>query len=190
MTRLRLGLGTERELEPGIPVGEITIAWILMVAGTAVGSWLTGSQSRLSVALAAPLLLLGGLLAIAAVRTMGRSQHLVTEGPYRWVRHPYFLAILVMLLGAIVALRSWPGLILFIPTVTVTVDRARREEHNLAIRFAERYEEYRRLVPFMLPTRPPLRGGIPESLAPPDAAVEPPDGSDGAAPANRVPRPE
>ncbi len=170
MAGFRVSLGGSRELDPGVPVAELPYAWVLMMAGTALGAWLTGSQSRLSVLLGAPFLLLGGLLAIAAVRTIGRAQYLVTEGPYRWVRHPYYLAILVMLIGAIIALRSWAGLVLMIPAVMVTVDRARREEHNLAIRFEENFEDYCREVPFMLPLRAPQRR-LPQLPAPEGAAA-------------------
>ena len=90
------------------------------------------------------------------MRALGRGHELVTRGPYRWVRHPYFLGILVMLVGAIVAMRSLPALILLYPAVRVTLMRARREEHNLALRFGDAYYKYMKDVAFMLPLRPPL----------------------------------
>lgn len=155
--RFTFGLPTEREMVPGVPVAEMPVFWTLSVVTCVVGAWLTGGQSRLSVLLGGPLLLFGGLAALWSIRTMGRGNQLVTWGPYAFVRHPYFLSILVMVLGAIVALRSWPGLILLLPTVTLTVDRARREEHNLAIRFGNDWEEYRQEVPFMLPLARSLR---------------------------------
>jgi protein-S-isoprenylcysteine O-methyltransferase Ste14 len=165
MAGFRISLGTSRELEPGVPVSELVYPWVLVIAGTALGAFLTGSQSRSSVMLGAPFLLLGALLAVATVRTLGRAQYLVTEGPYRFVRHPYYLAILVMLVGAVIALRSWPGAVLLIPAVMVTVDRARREEHNLAIRFEERFEDYCRQVSFLLPLKPPLKTPLAEPEA-------------------------
>lgn len=149
--RFVFGLTSDRELEKGVPVGEIPIFWTLSVVICIVGTWFTGGQSKLSVLLGGPLLLLGGLAALWSIRSMGRGNQLVTWGPYAFVRHPYFLSILVMVVGAIVALRSWPGLILLLPTLKVTVDRARREEHNLAIRFGDDWEDYRREVPFLLP---------------------------------------
>jgi len=105
---------------------------------------------------AARLLLAGGLLALASVRALGQGRELVTRGPYRWVRHPYYLGILVMLVGAIVAMRSLPALILFYPAVRVTLLRARREEHNLGLRLGDAYHKYQERVAFMLPLRPPL----------------------------------
>jgi protein-S-isoprenylcysteine O-methyltransferase Ste14 len=149
--RLRFGLVSERELDAGSAVGEIPVFWTLSIVLCVVGAWFTGGQSRLSVMLASPLLLLGGLSALWAIRVLGKGRQLVTWGPYAFVRHPYFLSVLVMVVGAIAALRSWPGLILLIPAVKVTVDRARREEHNLGIRYGDEYVDYQRQVPFLLP---------------------------------------
>lgn len=149
-------MSRDPEVVEGVPVGEMAVAWALLVATCAAGALLTGQFSRFSLRLAAPFLLLGGLLALAAVRSLGRGRELVTSGPYRWVRHPYFLGILLMLVGAIIAMRSLPALILFYPAVRVTLVRANREEHNLALRFGEAYLNYRARVPFILPLRPPL----------------------------------
>jgi len=146
----------ETEAVPGVPVGEMPVAWTLFVVGCAAGALLTGEFSRLTLRLAAPFLLVGGLLALAAVRAIGRGTRLVAHGPYRWVRHPYFLGVILMLVGAIVAMRSLPALVLLIPTLRVTVSRASREEHNLALRFDEAYEAYRSRVSPFLPLRPPL----------------------------------
>ncbi len=144
------------EVVEGVPVGEMVLAWTLLVAACAAGALITGQFNRTSLRIAAPLLLLGGLLALAAVRSLGRGQVLVTTGPYRWIRHPYFLGILLMLVGAVIAMRSLPALVLFYPALRVTLVRARREEHNLALRFGDPYLEYNRRVSFILPLRPPL----------------------------------
>jgi protein-S-isoprenylcysteine O-methyltransferase Ste14 len=132
------------------------LGWALLVAGCAAGAWATGTKTPASMAAGAALLVPGVLLALASVRALGRPSAVVTRGPYRWVRHPYFLAILVLLLGTIVALQAWAALVLFVPAARITVERARREEHNLRLRFGETYERYARLVPFMLPLGPPL----------------------------------
>ena len=97
-----------------------------------------------------------------------KTHTLVMTGPYRWVRHPYFLGILLMLVGAIVAMRSLPALILLYPALRVTLLRAHREEHNLVLRFGESYLTYHERVPFMLPLRPPL-----PRTAPPPGPTEP-----------------
>ena len=150
-------MSNDAEIVPGVPVGEMPLAWTLLVVGCAAGALATGEFSRVTLRAAAPLLLAGGLLCLAAVRALGRGTRLVTRGPYRFVRHPYLAGILLMLAGAIVAMRSLPALVLFIPTVRVTLMRARREEHNLALRYRDAYQAYWRRVPSLLPLRPPLR---------------------------------
>ena len=132
------------------------LSWALLVAGCAAGAWATGSKTPTSMAAGGVLLVPGVLLALAAVRALGRPTGVVTHGPYRWVRHPYFAAILLLLLGTIVALRAWAALVLFLPAARITVERARREEHNLKLRFPETYERYCRMVQFMLPLGPPM----------------------------------
>jgi len=149
-------VSSDPEVVPGVPVGEMVLTWALLVTACAVGALVTGEFTRSSLQAGAPLLLVGGLLALASVRALGQGRELVTRGPYRWVRHPYYLGILVMLVGAIVAMRSLPALILFYPAVRVTLVRARREEHNLGLRFGDAYHKYQERVAFMLPLRPPL----------------------------------
>lgn len=164
-------MSDDAEIVPGMPVGEMPVAWTLLVVGCAAGALATGEFSRVTLRAAAPLLLAGGLLALAAVRAIGRGTRLVTRGPYRFIRHPYLAGILLMLVGAIVAMRSLPALVLFIPATRVTLMRARREDHNLALRFGDAYEAYWRRVPFMLPLRPPLGA---DTIAAIDAMREPP----------------
>ena len=149
-------MSSDPEAVPGVPVGEMVLTWTLLVAACAAGALVTGEFTRTALRAGAPLLLAGGLLALASVRALGRGHELVTRGPYRWVRHPYFLGILIMLVGAIVAMRSLPALILLYPAVRVTFMRARREEHNLRLRFGDAYHKYMENVAFMLPLRPPL----------------------------------
>ncbi|HLE60369.1 MAG TPA: isoprenylcysteine carboxylmethyltransferase family protein [Thermoanaerobaculaceae bacterium] len=149
-------MSSDPEVVPGVPVGEMVLTWALLVTACAVGALVTGEFTRSSLQAGAPLLLVGGLLALASVRALGQGRELVTRGPYRWVRHPYYLGILVMLVGAIVAMRSLPALILFYPAVRLTLVRARREEHNLDLRFGDAYHKYQERVAFMLPLRPPL----------------------------------
>ncbi len=162
--------------DEGIPVAESKLAWTLAIAACAVSAWLTpwmiplppwidprpwwsGGKTPLSMALGATLLIPGALLGLASVRALGAGRELVTRGPYRFVRHPYYLAILVLLVGVIVALRSLPAVVLLVPAVRLTVGRARREEHNLRLAFGERHERYCARVPFLLPLAPPLPPG-------------------------------
>jgi protein-S-isoprenylcysteine O-methyltransferase Ste14 len=154
----RSAVSSRPQVVESAPVGEMAVAWQLLAAACAVGALLAGDFSWASLCIAAPFLLMGGLLVPAALRTLGWEQELVTRGPYRWIRHPYFLGILLMLAGSIIMMRSLLALILFYPAVRITLVRARREEHNLALRFGDAFLAYRARVPFIFPLRPPLRG--------------------------------
>jgi protein-S-isoprenylcysteine O-methyltransferase Ste14 len=146
-------------LENGLILPEGRLGWMLAVVGTALGAYFTGDVTTLSMAIGAVVQVAGGLLLIAALRAFGAGERLVSHGPYRWVRHPFYLAVLLLLLGAIVALRAWPALILFLVAVRLTVRRARVEEHNLRVEFGSSYDTYAARVPFLLPLAPPLPPG-------------------------------
>jgi protein-S-isoprenylcysteine O-methyltransferase Ste14 len=103
----------------------------------------------------------GALLFVATLRALGpnltdtvvtrREHSLVTHGPYRWVRHPFYLSALSGGVGT--ALLS-ANLVIFAATVSVyalLVIRTPIEERHLADRFGKEYEEYRRRVGAFLP---------------------------------------
>jgi protein-S-isoprenylcysteine O-methyltransferase Ste14 len=80
-----------------------------------------------------------------------RHDALVTDGPYRWIRHPMYTAVLAVvlpaaLLGAPVSVGA--GLAL----AAVLFVKLRFEERELARRFAG-YAEYRRRSGALLPWR-------------------------------------
>jgi protein-S-isoprenylcysteine O-methyltransferase Ste14 len=80
------------------------------------------------------------------------NARLVTDGIYRWVRHPMYLAVLLAMAAAIAAdPRAW-RILAWIGLVVVLLAKARREEALLQARFPE-YAAYmqrtRRLLPLL-----------------------------------------
>ena len=71
-----------------------------------------------------------------------KAHTLVTSGPYRFVRHPFYVAVALHLAGA--ALISSNAFILAtgIATVALIVLRTQREEAELRARFGEPYREF------------------------------------------------
>jgi protein-S-isoprenylcysteine O-methyltransferase Ste14 len=73
-----------------------------------------------------------------------RRQHsLVTSGPYRWVRHPFYVGLVLILFGVSVATANW--LILALAALLwfgFLLPRTRIEERNLIERFGDDYREY------------------------------------------------
>jgi len=101
---------------------------------------------------------LGLALTIATRITMGRSftvlpepragAELVTTGPFRIVRNPMYLGVLLLFGGASLN-RNWIGLGLTCVLAVLWAAKVRVEERHLEARFPE-YEAYRRRVRYRL----------------------------------------
>jgi len=137
------------------------IAWGFRRSLTAV-PWV---PSAAAVARTAGIVLLLGLsllLVFAAVRRLGKqwsltarvleSHRLVTDGPYRFVRHPIYTAMLGMLLATGLALSRPAGLLVGVILYSVgTRTRIGAEERLLRETFGADYEAYVRRVGAFLP---------------------------------------
>ena len=81
-----------------------------------------------------------------------KNRRLVVDGPYALCRNPLYLGSFVMGIGAVLAVRVWWLLAVYIigfaafywPTV-------RKEEQALLDRFGDEYRAYRRRVPSLVP---------------------------------------
>ncbi len=110
--------------------------------------------------LGVPLLAAGVALSVwswRALRQHGQGpvespRTLVEAGPYRYVRNPMWVGRVLGLSGAALLLRSWL-LLLYVPVHAVWMHLyiVNVEEPQLAERFGEQFEEYRRRVPRWLP---------------------------------------
>lgn len=77
---------------------------------------------------------------------------LITEGPYRWVRHPFFVGYLLGALAAPIAIQSVMLWLIGLFMVGITVSAAIREERVwLASPMGEKYREYRRRTGMFVP---------------------------------------
>lgn len=97
---------------------------------------------------------LGGLTIIWTVRTLGpnltdtvvtRAHHtLVVDGPYRWVRHPFYVSIALLFTGFAFGAANWFLLAGGALAMTLLVRRTGREEDRLVARFGDAYRDYMR----------------------------------------------
>ncbi len=109
-------------------------------------------------------ILLGAALRWWAIFTLGRyftfdvavrsTQSVVQSGPYRFVRHPSYTAILIMLLGVGMALTNWASLVAMLAGGLIgLLYRVNVEEHALVEALGQPYRDYmrhtKRFIPFM-----------------------------------------
>jgi protein-S-isoprenylcysteine O-methyltransferase Ste14 len=120
-------------------------------------SWMAWSAVALPVWLrwlGAIIGVIGGMLIIWAFRSLGknltdtvvtRSSHtLVTAGPYRWVRHPFYDAAALCIVANSLLTANWFVLITGALAFMLLVVRTRKEEENLLKRFGYSYAAYMR----------------------------------------------
>jgi protein-S-isoprenylcysteine O-methyltransferase Ste14/Flp pilus assembly pilin Flp len=109
------------------------------------------------------LALVAGAWMIVATATLGRcfsilpeARGLVTNGPYRFVRHPLYLGELGACAGLVVASPSGRNLLCALVFATAQAARMRMEERELTEQFPE-YADYARRTRRLVPMRPRLR---------------------------------
>lgn len=71
-----------------------------------------------------------------------RTQHLMTDGPYRLSRNPMLSGTFVYLIGICTWLWTWQALAVFIIFVVIMLVQVRTEESRLRRDFGEEYENY------------------------------------------------
>jgi methanethiol S-methyltransferase len=91
------------------------------------------------------------LLGQAELRPQEHEQELVTTGMHGRVRHPIYLAHLLMLTAWTVGAGTIALIALWVLAVLTGIVMIRLEDRELEGRFGERYREYRRRVPAVIP---------------------------------------
>lgn len=77
---------------------------------------------------------------------------LITNGPYRLVRHPIYLGLAMLTVGEALAFGSWPALVIALFGIVPTLAwRASAEERLLSRTFGETYEVYRQRTRMIVP---------------------------------------
>lgn len=75
-----------------------------------------------------------------------------TSGPYKWIRHPMYTAVIIFSLGLLAMNPVWVMILAFILLVLDLLLKLRYEENKLLLKFEE-YKEYKsktyRIIPFI-----------------------------------------
>jgi protein-S-isoprenylcysteine O-methyltransferase Ste14 len=82
-----------------------------------------------------------------------RDHTLVTGGPYRWVRHPFYDVMALLLLAMALIAANWFILVGGAVVFLLLAIRSRTEEAHLLKRFGEPYQQYRESTGRFLPRR-------------------------------------
>jgi protein-S-isoprenylcysteine O-methyltransferase Ste14 len=149
--------------------GSLRLIWLVISLSTA-GAWLIAANTKFaSFRLtatgwhAAELLFLAGLgLRWWSIGVLGKrftvevtilpDHELVTNGPYRFVRHPSYTGMMVAFAALALTFQNWLScLIMLLPIALVLNFRVKVEEAALVEFFGERYLAYRARVPRLFP---------------------------------------
>ncbi len=79
-----------------------------------------------------------------------QDHELVTRGPYSYVRHPMYLAVILVGWGGLLKYLTWT-MLGFAVMMLGLIYRAHKEEQALMTEFGRDWEEYKRKVPRWIP---------------------------------------
>jgi protein-S-isoprenylcysteine O-methyltransferase Ste14 len=82
-----------------------------------------------------------------------RDHTLVTHGPYRWVRHPFYDVVLLAVVSMSLLSANWLLAVLGLVAFAMIVVRTRIEEEKLVERFGDEYRAYMERTGRFLPRR-------------------------------------
>ena len=126
-----------------------------------IGLMVLFSNGVLSSAVGMGIFLLGAVLGLWAIshNQLGNfnikpvikdGSKLITTGIYKWVRHPMYSSVMLMMLGVLVASLSILELLLFLLLIGVLLLKAKREE-SLWLSHNEAYTAYKKSSKFFIP---------------------------------------
>jgi protein-S-isoprenylcysteine O-methyltransferase Ste14 len=108
------------------------------------------------------LMIVGMVLRIAAGRALGKwwslraeiqdGHALVQTGPYRFIRHPAYLGMLIVCLGLPIAFQSvWAAVVMAVAVWPAVGYRVQVEDALLERHFGDEYREYAQRTPRLIP---------------------------------------
>jgi protein-S-isoprenylcysteine O-methyltransferase Ste14 len=118
---------------PSVLLSDLSLA--IVMAGAACGVW-----ARLTIG-----------TNWSGVVTFKEDHELIQSGPYRFVRHPIYTALLFMGLGSALDYGRLYGFILLVLAAGALIWKMRLEEKLMTEHFPERYPAYRRRVKALVP---------------------------------------
>ncbi len=138
----------------------LPLGWFVAFALAGRPSAFFGNAAIYCIGLA--LIAAGQLLRWWSIATLGRfftvnvairaEHYLINSGPYRYVRHPAYAAVLLVHVGAALCLGNALSLIaLTLPLIATLMNRMRVEEEVLVAGLGQTYREYMRRTKRLVP---------------------------------------
>jgi protein-S-isoprenylcysteine O-methyltransferase Ste14 len=119
------------------------------------------SSNTITMTIGMTITVIGFLYAIWSRAKLGRNwsggveilpeQKLVTDGPYKIVRHPIYSGHILALLGTALILHDLMGIMLFFGSIFVYVQKSKKEEVLLSEHFGLEYNNYKKRVKMLFP---------------------------------------
>ena len=118
-----------------IPIVRLCIAALVALAGLALSVWSIVYMKRVGK---------GNPFDAMGHEVAPRTQHLMTEGPYKMSRNPMLSGTYLYYIGVLIALWSWQALLVFAVIATVMMLQVRSEEKRLEADFGQEYLDYKK----------------------------------------------
>ncbi len=148
---------------PGVVVGVVPALIVVLDRGPVLRAWplwaVTIEVPALGLALMAWTITLFARQGRGTLAPWDAPTRLVVAGPYRHMRNPMMVGVLLVLVGEVTVFRA-PLLIawLAVATLAILLFIPLIEEKRLARRFGAEYDSYRKAVPRWLPRLTPWDG--------------------------------
>jgi protein-S-isoprenylcysteine O-methyltransferase Ste14 len=121
------------------------LRWMGGVFGTASLAFYTWSRATLGKEWSSPL-------------QLREHHHLVTTGPYAWVRHPIYLSLIIFMTAIALMTANWFLILFLVISIVDLVLRIPKEEQMMIDEFGDEYKAYMQRTGRLLP-----RGGLPSN---------------------------
>jgi protein-S-isoprenylcysteine O-methyltransferase Ste14 len=139
------------------PLNRGGLRFYLVTIALAAGTLWAGTTSHYTILAGLPFIFIGVWLHTWAKGCLRQNRVVATIGPYRFVRHPFYLANALIDAGLVVMAGWWP-LAVALPLwwLAIYIPVIRGEERYLTDTFPDEYPAYKRQVPCLVPWRRPL----------------------------------
>jgi protein-S-isoprenylcysteine O-methyltransferase Ste14 len=139
------------------PLNRGGLRFFVVAIALAVGTFWCRSTTPLSILSGLPFLIAGVCMHTWAKGCLRQNRVVAVIGPYRFVRHPFYLANALIDIALAIMAGWWP-LVIALPVwwLAIYIPVIRGEERFLSEKFPDKYPDYQQRVPCLIPWRRPL----------------------------------